>query len=238
MNFTQAIRILNKRLTKNNPNTFTSLWIQINAPRAFRFIKKEIKTELGDTDWDRITRALDPLLQRRWMGERGKRRKKKVKKYKNKNEVEIVLKKYQSKLYTFLTPLDKTSHRIRDTISITLVRIAQKGNVVAQQEIIKLVGYLIEHWLDTSPRLARWRGYTEELEKQIIYCIRRFRYAGTFIGYVFRTLEYAGQGLQPLYLESLDEEITDTGKRKIDRIFKDPVTGEIRYFKKSTDHFD
>ncbi len=231
MNFAQAVTILNKRLTKKQPRTFTGLWIRINAPRVFRFIKKEIKTELGDTDWDAVTTALDPLLQRRWMGEHGRRYKKKIKKYKNKHEVDIVLKKYRSKLYTFLTPVDRATDSVRDTISITLVRVAQKGNASAQEELTKLVGYIIDHWLETTPRLSRWNGYKEELQKQLAACIRRFRYAGTFIGYLFRTLEYAGQGLPPFRVSSLDEEIADTRKRKIDNVYKDSVTGEIRYFK-------
>lgn len=142
-----------------------------------------------------------------------------------------MLKKYRSKLYTFLTPLDNTTHRIRDAISITLVRVAQKGNMTAQQEVVKLVGYIIDHWLETTPRLSRWNGRKEEMEQQLTACIRRFRYAGTFIGYVFRTLEYAGQGLPPFRVGSLDEDMADSGKRKIDNVYKDLVTGEIRYFK-------
>lgn len=231
MNFAQAVSILNRRLTKKQPRTFTSLWIRINAPRVYRFIKKEIKTELSDTDWDAVTTALDPLLQRRWTGEHGKRHKKKIKKYKNRHEVDIVLKKYRSKLYTFLTPLDKSSHSIRDKISISLVRIAQKGNVAAQEEVNKLVWLLIDHWLENNPLLSRWNGCKEKINKQLITCIRRFRYAGTFIGYVFRTLEYAGQGLPPFRISSLDDNIADTEKRRIDNVYKDPVTGEIRYFK-------
>ncbi len=231
MNLPQAAAILNRRLAKSQPRTFTSLWIRLNAPSVFNFIKKEIKTELGYTDWDAITTALDPVLQRRWMGEHGRRHKKKIKKYKNKHEVEIVLKKYQSKLYTFLTPVDRTTDTIRDIISITLVRVAQRGNMTAQQEVVKLVGYIIDHWIETTPRLSRWNGYKEELQQQLVACIRRFRYAGTFIGYLFRTLEYAGQGLPPFRVSSLDEDIADTGKRKIDNVYKDSVTGEISYFK-------
>lgn len=230
MNFTQAITILNKRLTKKDPHTFTSLWIRINAPGVYRFIKKEIKTEFGDTNWDAVTTALDPLLQRRWMGEHGRRHKKKIRKYKNKHEVEIVLKKYRSKLYTFLTPTDRTTDRIRDAISITLVRLAQKGNAAAHEELVKLILYLTDHWFEYNPRLSRWQGYTEELHVQITACVRRFRYAGTFIGYLFRTLEYAGQGLRPLHLGSLDEDIPGMEKRKIDNVFQDPTTNEIRYF--------
>lgn len=78
MNFTETISILNKRLTKKNPPTFTSLRIKINSPALFRFIKKEIKTKLGDTDWDYVTKALDPVFQRRWIGEKGRRRMRKL----------------------------------------------------------------------------------------------------------------------------------------------------------------
>jgi hypothetical protein len=52
--------------------------------------------------------------------------------------------------------------------------------------------------------IARWCGHEEELQSQLTACIRRYRYTGSFLTYVFRTLEYAGRGIMPARMYSLD----------------------------------
>jgi len=66
MDFDQAIRILNGLLADKNPATFSSSWILKHAPRCYRFILKNIRTELGYIDWDTVTYALNKKFQRRW----------------------------------------------------------------------------------------------------------------------------------------------------------------------------
>ena len=96
---------------------------------------------------------------------------------------------------------------IRDSISIALVRLAQKGNIIAKREIIKLVRFTIDEWIELSPKISRWKGYEYLIEKRIEGCIRCYRYSGSFIGYLFKTLEYAGRGLKPIIAYSLDDPI-------------------------------
>jgi hypothetical protein len=100
---------------------------------------------------------------------------------------------------------------MRDIISIALVRIAQKGNILAEEEIIKLVRFTIDEWIESRPALSSWEGYESLIPKRIECCIRRYRYSGTFIGYLFKTLEYAGRGLRPGTTYSLDDSLY-TGK--------------------------
>jgi hypothetical protein len=88
---------------------------------------------------------------------------------------------------------------MRDIIIISLVRIAQKGNVIAKEEIIKLVRFTIDDWIERCPTLSSWKGYESLISKRIEGCIRCYRYSGTFIGYLFKTLEYAGRGLITTY---------------------------------------
>ena len=85
---------------------------------------------------------------------------------------------------------------MQDIISIALVRIAQKGNVIAKEEIIKLVRFTVYNWIESRPTLSSWEGYESLIPNRIEGCIRRYRYSGTFIGYLFKTLEYAGRGLR------------------------------------------
>ena len=42
----------------------------------------------------------------------------------------------------------------------------------------------------------------------------RYRYTGSFLGYLFKTLEYSARGKPPIV--SFDDKIGDTGKTRID----------------------
>jgi len=223
MDFDSAVKTINYLLIKNRPRTFNSSWVREFAPRVYRFIQKYIRTETGGIDWDRITRALDSEFPRQW----NTPRRRVTKLYRNKAEVGIILQKYHGKLYTFLTPSDKNDKYIRDVISIALVRLAQKGNVTARKEIIKLLSFTIDDWIERCPKISCWRGYDQLIRKRIEGCIRCYRFSGSFIGYLFKTLEYAGRGLRPIVAYSLDDSTSSGGKRRLDSIGRDPETGEL-----------
>ena len=223
MDFDSAVETINKLLRKKQPHRFNSSWIQEYAPHIYRFFQKNIRREIGGIDWDRITRALDRKFQKQWITSRHNG----TKLYRSETEVNIILHKYDDKLYTFLTPDDKDNNSIRDIISIALVRIAQKGNVTARQEIIKLVRFTIDEWIEHNPRISRWEGYEYLLQKSIEDCIRRYRYSGSFMGYLFKTLEYAGRGLRPIVVHSLDDSPYPGGRKRIDTIAQNPETGDL-----------
>jgi len=223
MDFDSAVETINKLLRKKQPHRFNSSWIQEYAPHIYRFFQKNIRREIGGIDWDRITRALDRKFHRKWiMFQRNG-----TKPYRSETEVNIILHKYNDKLYTFLIPADKDNDSIRDIISIALVRIAQKGNVTARQEIIKLVRLTIDEWIEHNPRIFRWKGYDYLITKHIKDCIRRYRYSGSFMGYLFKTLEYAGRGLRPIIVHSLDDSPYPGGRKRIDTIAQNPETEKI-----------
>ncbi len=224
MNFTAAIKTINSLLKTIQPPTFNSSWILYNAPQVYRFIQKNIRTETGNIDWDRITRALDRKVQRRWQTSRRGRR---PKCYRNKRAVEIILKKYEDKLYTFLSPANAEDEQDRDVISIALVRIAQRGSATAKQEIMKLLRFTVDEWVEKCPRISCWQGLDDLIQKHIEGCIRRYRYSGSFTWYLFRTLEYAGRGLRSVVAYSLDDFQYSGEKRRSDRIAQDAETREI-----------
>jgi hypothetical protein len=214
MDFDRMVQMLNEILSKECPETFNSSWILKRAPRCYRFIWKNMRTDFGAVDWDQVTRALEWKFQRRWTPGRSRRS---SDPYQNHGEVKVVLEKYRTKLYVFISPQDRTDRHIRDIISIKLVRLAQYGNVSAKQELIRLLGFTIDDWIDRYWFLSRWRGYEAEIRMQIERCIRRYRYSGSFLRYVFRTLECAGRGIRPLLAYSLNEPIFDLSRRRIDR---------------------
>jgi hypothetical protein len=223
MDFDSAVKTINKLLAEIQPHAFNSAWIQRYAPHIYRFFQKNIRRENGGIDWDRITRALDRKFQKQWITSRHNG----TKLYRSETEVNIILHKYDDKLYSFLTPADKDNNSVRDIISIALVRIAQKGNVTARQEIIKLVRFTIDEWIEHNPRISRWEGYEYLLQKSIEDCIRRYRYSGSFMGYLFKTLEYAGRGLRPIVVHSLDDSPYPGGRKRIDTIAQNPETGDL-----------
>ena len=51
---------------------------------------------------------------------------------------------------------------------------------------------------NSTQRFHAGKGYDDMIQERIEGCIRRYRYSGSFIGYLFKTLEYAGRGLRPI----------------------------------------
>jgi hypothetical protein len=147
--------------------------------------------------------------------------------FRDKRVVEIILKKYYDNLYTFLSPADEHDRQIRDIISIALVRIAQHGNLFAKREIVKLLRFTIDEWIEHCPKLSCWEGLDDIVEGHIEGCIRRYRYSGSFIGYLFKTLKYAGRGLRPRVAYSLDDQLCSGEETRGDRVALDPETNEI-----------
>jgi hypothetical protein len=229
INSLQKVAIeLNRLLSENAPKTFSSTWILNRAPRCYKFIRKHIRSEVGTIDWDRITCALKPEHQRLWTP----RLKTKPKTYRNRAEIGLILNRYREKLYVFVSPADAIDLLIRDRIAIALVRVAQSGNLLARSKVVELVRYTIDAWLDRYPYISHWRERDDQIREQLVGCIRRYRYSGSFLRYVFRTLEYAGRGIRPLYSCSLDEPIAaDARGRKIDIVIRDPETNEIAFYK-------
>jgi len=214
MDFAFAVKLTNKLLIAKQPDTFSSTWIHTQAPQVYRFLQRNVRTAIGGIDWDRFTRALDRKLQRRWNGSRRGRPSKGPREGK---VAEVILNRHRDKLYTFLSPQNADDEAARDMISIALVRNAQRGNADARREIVDLVRYTVDAWIEQDPKLSCWAGRDAVIQERIEGCIRCYRYSGTFIGYLFKTLEYAGRGLRPIVAYSLDDHLY-SGRTKGKRI--------------------
>jgi hypothetical protein len=212
MNFDSMIQTINELLSTEHPDTFSSSWILERSPRCYRYIWKNVRTDFGAVDWDRVTRALEWKFQRRWAP---KRRLLSRVPYRNNRELKAVLEKYRGTLYVFVSPQNRSDRHNADLISIALVRLAQSGNDSAKEELIKLLSFMIDDWIDRFGFLSRWRGYEAEIRTQVEQCIRRYRYSGSFLRYLIRTLEYAGRGIRPLQAYSLDESAFERYNRSV-----------------------
>lgn len=210
MNFDKAIFRLNQTLEEKQPQTFSSSWIFIHAHPVYQYVQKNIRTENGGIDWDIVTKSIDRTFSKRWTRYRYKQ----AKAYERQSEVDVILERYKDKLYTFIAPAGARDKQIQDRMVIRLVRLGQRGNVCAQEELIKWVTFITDDWLDRYPQMYRWKGYEDEVPDKIRCCIRGYRYTGSFLGYLFRTLEYSARGKPPMC--SLDDKILDGAKTRIE----------------------
>jgi hypothetical protein len=211
-NSESAIQYLNNTLTEKQPKTFSSSWIFFNALSVYQYIQKNVRTEDNTIDWDTITRSIDRSFSKRWIRYRYKQ----VRPYRRQGEVDLILERYKEKLYVFLSPADDYDKRTQDRMVIRLVRLGQRGNVCAQEELVKWVTFITDDWIDRYPQMYRWKGYEDEVPDKIRACIRCYRYTGSFLGYLFKTLEYSARGKPPLV--SLDDKILDGNKTRIEYV--------------------
>jgi hypothetical protein len=194
MGFERIIKILNDVLSEKNPSKFSSSWILQNAPCVYRYINKNVRTENDDIDWDRVTSSLDRSFCKRWV----RYRQKSIRVYESQSEVNIILSKYKDRLYTFIAYATEDDKKMQSRMLISLVRLTQKGNICAEQEVVKWITYITDDWIDRYPQMYRWRGYADEVDGHIKGCVKRYRYTGSFLGYLFKTLEYSVRGKPPL----------------------------------------
>lgn len=221
MDLNQAIKLLTWSLEEKNPPQFSSSWIYRNEPRVYRFIWKNVRTELGTIDWDRVTVKLERSLQARWH----ERRIRRLEPYSDPHELLLVMGKYLDKRYVFFTRA-KEDNEMRNLISVALVRLSQKGNIDAKKELMEYMHFMADDCIDTYPLLWRWKWYTHELPQKLEGCIQRYRYTGTFVGYVYKTLEYSAMTLPRPQL--LDDTKLYGAVRKVDHVIQDFDTGENR----------
>ncbi len=205
-----AIEKLNNLLETKNPEKFTSSWIFSQSQGLYSFFAKNFRTENGHIDWDLITEKVDRRYQRKWTRHKCK----KIKFYEKREEVEKVLDKYRDKLYLFLVQNNGEEKTVCNRMTISLVRLAQRGNICARDELVMWVTYLVNDWMDVYSQVYKWKGYPDEVTDKIIGCILRYRYTGSFLTYLFKTLEYSARGKPPVV--SFDDKIGETGKTRID----------------------
>ena len=138
----------------------------------------------------------------------------------------MVLGEFWDKRYVFLSAPTEKEWKERDWISALLARLAQRGNLSAQEEFLELLHFLADEWMERYSSLRKWQVPPTDLENTLKQCIRCYRYTGSFTIYLLITLFKAGRGLPPI--RSLDETILDGDVRRIDSVIQDPETGEIR----------
>ncbi len=222
--FVAHIEKLNAVLKSKNPETFDPLWIQEHLPKFHAFLSDNLCFGKAGIDWDLVTICLDRTFQKRWRFNKTEI----ITSYSDEQEVNSILDKYKSKLYTVAVPLDAEDKLIRDRILTRLVRNAQQGNELARKQVIIQANFMIYDWIENSKHMGRWRGYESEMEKQIEACVRNYQYSGSFTTYLFLTFYYAARGLRQT--QSLDAPVGKGKKRRIDYVAMDEEAEEDSLF--------
>ncbi len=230
MDFKTAVDLLNRALMKRQPEHFSSSWIFKHTPCAYHYFRLNVRAVTGEIDWDTITTELDRPFQKRWTRRRRKRREL-LKLYRSKPEVQAIFKKYKNQQYVFLSAKTPEEWRARDRISIALMRVAQKGNITAQKELIDLLIYTVQNWTERYPYFYRWKHYSDLLPDHIETCMRRYHFTGSFIQYLYISLMYSARALKRIQVYSLDKPIYDDDEITLaERVVQDPTTGEIKIY--------
>jgi len=216
--FYKATQTLNILLIQKRPKSFDPQWIEHHDKYLYKYLSRHLKTETGDVDWDAVIAALERRFQKRWYWYR-KRKAITSMPYENREELDIILAAFWSKLYTALVPQNEQDEKIRDRIFIRLVRVSQKGNVLAQQKVIEWLTIVVNEWIENSSSLAKWKGYPSDVIERIQGCIRCYRYTGTFIGYVYKTFQYSARSLRSTC--SLNDRIGKGTKTRIDYVMQE-----------------
>lgn len=218
MNLNQAIKNIDRSIAKRSPLSFHPNWVKYRCKVSYKYIVDNIKDEFNYTDWDLVVSKLQRYNQKLWLKKKKRKRGPTIL-YKDKEELDVILNRYREKLYTFISRKNKEDKMICDWISIKLVRLSQKGNVLASDKVETLLRCLVDYWVEFDKSMFNWKGYNDLIDSHINACIRRFRYAGSFVGYLYRTLEYSGRGLTPLEKFSFDKISLVTGKSIIDNYY-------------------
>lgn len=160
MTLEDAIHTLQTALRKEQPSSLSSMWVYSRVPRVYFYIWRNVRTELGDVDWDLVTSKLEKPYQRLWHPQRRRRNAP----YCDAYEVQAALGEHRDKRYVFLHAPTEAEWRERDWIAAILARLSQKGNVSAQDELLELLHFMVDSWMERRPDLRKWRVHPSDLD--------------------------------------------------------------------------
>lgn len=209
--FSTAIQKLNNCLKRKRPKIFNPFWIKANAENLYEYFREFVQLPAGGIDWDFITVHLDVSFQKKW-----KPCVEYSNSYESYKEVNEILAAYQKELYMLYAPKNKEEELIQDRVIIQLVRLAQRGNVLAKEKVMDCASFVIYEWMENSKYLKRWKNYSNEIPIKVESCIKNYRYSGSFMKYLYMTLYYSARGLRTTC--SIDEPIGKRNKTRLEYI--------------------
>jgi hypothetical protein len=200
---TKIVEKIEKLVLKHKPYSIDEKWIRKHSRKSHKYILE------NNLSWDSITRLLDRSIQRKW---NRKAKKKKVPESFNDYEVENFLSTHSKHLYVFVVFTNEQEFELCDYLSIQLVRMAQSGNICASETLLHLYEDIFLRWKENDKLIIRYRSYEEKIHEHFFGCVRRYRYSGSFIGYLKRTLQLQALTLPKIQTISLNTRSKLTGR--------------------------
>lgn len=205
-----ALIELNDLIERENPKEISYRLIQRLNPNLLEFLRKNFRNKSGRIDWVFIVKNLNPKFRDRFIFPVNHNYNTPKESYEDMNEVDknlVDLKKY---LYTFIdTNPDSTgeTNEKRNEICMILIDLAKKGNINAERELINLISYLADRWIEALPNFKVWDFHKDRLHETIRRCVYNYQPKGPFVGYVFKSLKMAALGLERVKEISFEDHI-------------------------------
>ncbi len=174
--------------------TFQQIKMQNRALYAFLLLNfKDVK---GGVDWKLVSEQSGIDFDDKFLPPKNHKRSTPEQQYENNEEMQKAIGDNKKYLYTFLQSDPGREFEKRNEICTVLINLAKKGNKSAENEIINLISYLADRWVETIPNFEVWK-YHKDRELEIIRrCIYNFEPKVPFVGYVYKTLKMASLGLE------------------------------------------
>ena len=119
-------------------------------------------------------------------------------------------------MYVLFALVGEEDKKLQHTLIIKLVRLGQRGNIEAKEHLLEYVTFITDDWIDRYPQIYRWKEYTDEVPNKIVGCMKRYRYTGSYLGYLFRTRGYYAYAKPKLF--SLDDNILEGTMKRIEKV--------------------
>ncbi len=193
-------------LEKEKPKEWSPTFLAKKARHVFRFAERNLTNAKGGIEWDRLISLLPPEYQASW--------KRKIfleditvaEGYSNQEEVDQLLEKHKDSLYLFYESTGKHEEDAVNQICMDFIDLIRKGNQEAKETFTQFLQPAITKWLDSEALPASLAQNPEKMNERVDRCLYLWKKNKTFLGYVFRTLDFTARGLKKHRVISLDED--------------------------------
>ena len=185
----EAINELVKRLGAANPKNLSPRYIYNNYPDLYYCFISNLRTAKNVVDWTPVVKKLDPEFQVMWLQKPVLGEVEPKKHYRDLEELDLVLKKHQNKLYLLVDP--NANRNERDEILQDLVSLAKNGNDDAFDKVSEFAEYIVQNWIEKRQLPASVANHMMQVRERIKRSI--YLYAGGVRGsyslYLFVTVK-------------------------------------------------
>ncbi len=189
--FSSSIKKLNKILAENDPRSFSSTDVKTLDRSLHSYFKRYVKKENGGIDWKKIIKEVNPEFENKFKYPKAFKDEYPEERYEGKEEVDSLLEKNKEKLLTFFGATSLEDQEKRNEICLELIKLAKKGNSLAEKKLMAYLEILEVDWLDKEDFLDIYKLRTDVLREKTKRCIYLYREKGAakFIWYLYKTLK-------------------------------------------------